>query len=232
MGRSDHQVKIRGFRIELGEIETRLQEHPLVSDAVVIALGEGSNKRLVAYVVMDVTDDNGPQAVAGLRSHLTLKLPEYMVPAAFVCMDAFPLTPNGKLDRRALPAPGDNDYARQDYEAPRGEVEKAIASIWSDLLQIENVSRQDSFFALGGHSLLAIQMISRLNHLGHSITVRSLFDSPTLAALAQTADHRLDVAIPFNLITPTTTQITPKMLPLIDLNQMDIDRITQHVPGG
>ncbi|KAF9555870.1 hypothetical protein EC968_008600, partial [Mortierella alpina] len=232
VGRSDHQVKIRGFRIELGEIETRLHEHPLVSDTVVVAIGEGSSKRLVAYVIMKATDDNRAQAVTDLRSHLALKLPEYMVPAAFVRLDAFPLTPNGKLDRHALPEPGNNDFARQEYEAPQGEIELALASIWSDLLNIENVSRHDSFFALGGHSLLAIQMISRLNHLGHSITVQSLFDSPTLATLAQTADHRLDVAIPFNLITPTTTQITPKMLPLIDLNQTDIDHITECVPGG
>ncbi|KAF9556517.1 hypothetical protein EC968_008228, partial [Mortierella alpina] len=232
MGRIDHQIKIRGFRIELGEIETRLHEHPLVSDAVVVAIGESTNKRLVAYVIMKAMEGDGTQMVARLRSHLAMKLPEYMVPAAFVRLDAFPLTPNGKLDRRALPAPGNNDYARQEYEAPQGEIELALASIWSDLLNIENVSRHDSFFALGGHSLLAIQMISRLNHLGHSITVQSLFDSPTLAALAQTADHRLDVAIPFNLITPTTTQITPKMLPLIDLNQTDIDHIAECVPGG
>ncbi|KAF9555756.1 hypothetical protein EC968_008654, partial [Mortierella alpina] len=137
MGRSDHQIKIRGFRIELGEIETRLHEHPLVSDAVVVALDEGSNKRLVAYVIMNVTEDNGSHAVAGFRSHLALKLPEYMVPAAFVRLDSFPLTPNGKLDRRALPAPGANDYARQEYEAPQGEVELGLASVWSELLQID-----------------------------------------------------------------------------------------------
>ncbi|KAF9554702.1 hypothetical protein EC968_009463, partial [Mortierella alpina] len=137
LGRNDCQVKVRGFRIELGEIETRLREHPLVSDAVVIALDEGSNKRLVAYVIMDVSEDNGAQALVDLRSHLALKLPEYMVPAAFVRLDAFPLTPNGKLDRRALPSPEANDFARREYEAPEGDVEIAISSIWSELLHID-----------------------------------------------------------------------------------------------
>ncbi|KAF9557598.1 hypothetical protein EC968_007546, partial [Mortierella alpina] len=153
----DLQVKIRGFRIEVGEIETPLREHPLVSEVAVAPLGEGSNMRLVAYVIMNAIEDNRAQAISILRSHLTTKLPEYMVPTAFVRLDAFPLTPNGKLDRRALPAPGSNDYARQEYESPRGEVERTLASIWLDLLQIEKVSRHDSIFALGGHSLMAPQ---------------------------------------------------------------------------
>ncbi|KAF9941424.1 hypothetical protein BGZ70_006236, partial [Mortierella alpina] len=113
MGRSDDQVKIRGFRIELGEIEARLQEHPLVSEVVVVPLGKGSDKRLLAYMVMTRTEEHEPQSTAILRSHLATRLPEYMVPAAFVRLDVFPLTPNGKLDRCALPTPGDDDYARQ-----------------------------------------------------------------------------------------------------------------------
>ncbi|KAF9304904.1 hypothetical protein BG003_001512, partial [Podila horticola] len=155
-----------------------------------------------------------------------------MVPAAFVRLDAFPLTPNGKLDIRALPAPGTDDYARQAYEAPQGEVECVLASIWSDLLQIEKVSRHDSFFALGGHSLLAIRMISRLNHFGHSMSVRSLFESPSLSVLAQSIGNHYDIVIPPNLITPKVTRITPEMLPLIDLSQTDIDRVIEHTPGG
>ncbi|KAF9943679.1 hypothetical protein BGZ70_005584, partial [Mortierella alpina] len=216
MGRTDDQVKIRGFRIELGEIETRLHEHSLVSEAVVVALGEGSSKRLVAYVLMTGTEDNG----------------EYMVPAAFVRLDKFPLTPNGKLDRRALPAPGDGDYARQEYEAPQGEVECALASIWTDLLNVERVSRHDNFFALGGHSLLAIQMISRLHQLGHSVAVRSLFESPSLSLLAQSVVHHRSIDIPRSLIMPGIIRITPEMLPLTDLSQTDIDRIVERVPGG
>ncbi|KAF9555652.1 hypothetical protein EC968_008796, partial [Mortierella alpina] len=232
LGRNDHQVKIRGLRIELGEIETQLTAHPLIFKAVVVTLGEGGSKRLIAYVIFKETEGSEPQSMASLRSYLAARLPEYMVPAAFVRMSVFPLTPNGKLDRRALPAPGKDDYARQAYEAPQGEVEIALASIWSDLLEVERVSRHDSFFALGGHSLLAIQMISRLHQLGHSISVRSLFESTSLATLAQAIGHHQDIVIPCNLITPSTARITPEMLPLIDLRQPDIDRIVEHIPGG
>jgi len=107
-----------------------------------------------------------------------------MVPAAFVSMDAFPLTPNGKLDRRALPAPGDDDFARQNFEAPQGEIETALAAIWSELLGVERVSRHDGFFALGGHSLLAVRLMNRVTSLGAHIPLSSLFASPGLSAFA------------------------------------------------
>ncbi|WP_041754829.1 non-ribosomal peptide synthetase [Mycetohabitans rhizoxinica] len=182
LGRNDHQVKIRGFRIELGEIEACLAQHTQVRDAVVLATGEGQDKRLVAYVVADPDD-----ALAGtLRTHVAAALPEYMVPSAFVRLDALPLTPNGKLDRRALPAPSADAFAHQAYEAPQGELETTLAQIWSELLGVEQVSRHDNFFALGGHSLLAVQMISRSRTaLGISIPMPVLFEAPTLAALAQ-----------------------------------------------
>jgi thioesterase domain-containing protein/acyl carrier protein len=182
LGRNDHQVKIRGFRIELGEIETCLAQHTQVRDAVVLATGEGQDKRLVAYVVADPDD-----ALAGtLRMHVAAALPEYMVPSAFVRLDALPLTPNGKLDRRALPAPSADAFAHQAYEAPQGELETTLAQIWSELLGVKQVSRHDNFFALGGHSLLAVQMISRSRTaLGISIPMPVLFEAPTLAALAQ-----------------------------------------------
>ncbi|KAF9279675.1 hypothetical protein BGZ68_007778 [Mortierella alpina] len=236
LGRTDYQVKIRGFRIELGEIEVRLAEHPMVSEAFVLALGEGINKRLVAYLTTDpevqieALDKSSLPSV--LRSHLSARLPEYMVPSAFVCLDAFPLTSNGKLDRKALPAPSEDDYARQAYEAPEGEVETAIASIWSELLHVKRVSRHDSFFALGGHSLLAVQVISRLHRLGHAVSVRTLFESPTLLALAQSIGQHHAIVVPPNVITPDVSHITPEMLPLIDLTQDDIDRIVEQVPGG
>ena len=114
LGRLDHQVKIRGFRIELGEIEAALAKHPAVREVVVLALGEDSEKRLAAYVVADSDD----RLASSLRAHLVARMPEYMVPAAFVRLDEFPLTPNGKLDRRALPTPDDEGYAREAYEAP------------------------------------------------------------------------------------------------------------------
>ncbi len=228
LGRNDQQVKIRGFRVELGEIEARLAEHPTVREAAVLTRGEGQDKRLVAYVAAEARDG----LVNNLRTHLQAILPDYMVPSAFVRLDAFPLTANGKLDRRALPAPDDEAFARQTYEAPQGETEIALAAIWRELLGIEQISRYDSFFALGGHSLLAIRVVERLRHLGLTLTARDLFQSPVLSDLAQTLGQHQAVIIPPNVITPATTALTPAMLPLIDLTQADIDRIVGQVPGG
>ncbi|KER01778.1 non-ribosomal peptide synthetase [Photorhabdus temperata] len=228
LGRNDHQVKIRGFRVELGEIETRLMEHPAVQEAVVLALDDGRNRRLVAYVAAEA---NGG-LVACLREHLSVLLPDYMVPAAFVRLDALPLMPNGKLDHRALPAPGEEDVARQIYEAPQGEAEIALAAIWRELLGIEQVSRHDNFFALGGHSLLAVRMIERLRHLRLTLTARDLFQSPVLSELAQTLGWHCAVMVPPNVITLATTALTPAMLPLIDLTQPEIDHIIRQVLGG
>lgn len=147
-------------------------------------------------------------------------------------MDAFPLTTNGKIDRRALPEPSDDAFAREAYEEPQGEVESALASIWADLLGLDRVSRHDSFFALGGHSLLAVQMISKLQRLGYSLSVRALFDTPALPVLAQSVSVHSEIAIPPNRITHEVDRITPEHLPLIDLTQTEIDHITQHVSGG
>ncbi|MQU78322.1 amino acid adenylation domain-containing protein, partial [Sinorhizobium medicae] len=164
LGRNDEQVKIRGFRIEPGEIAARLCEHELVGDAVVVARQDrAGDRRLVAYVVCGpetVADDedDGSGLAASLRAHLTSLLPDYMVPSAFVRLEALPLTPNGKLDRKALPAPDDDAYARTAYEAPQGAVETALAGIWQELLGLERVGRHDNFFELGGHSLLAVQL--------------------------------------------------------------------------
>ncbi|POD68866.1 hypothetical protein BKM17_26365 [Pseudomonas syringae group genomosp. 3] len=180
LGRNDHQVKIRGFRIELGEIEARLAEHPQVLETSVIAVGDGADRRLVAYVVAEPAE-----SLAGaLRAHLATRLPEYMVPAAFVRLNALPLTPNGKIDRKALPVPDDDAFARQVYEAPQGEVEAALAGVWAQLLKLEKVSRHDNFFALGGHSLLAVQMISALASLGYSLSLNELFQYSVLSHLA------------------------------------------------
>jgi len=228
LGRNDHQVKIRGFRIELGEIEARLVDHPLVDKAVVVTIGEGSDKRLVGYVVAK-PDDN---LVNSLRSHLILCLPEYMVPAAVVRLDSLPLNSNGKLDRKALPAPDSDSFAREVYEEPQGEIEATVAKIWADLLRLDRVSRNDNFFALGGHSLLAVQMIERLRRIDLSLTIRALFETPTLSALVQSLDIHTSCDAPANLIMPHTTAITPAMLPLISLSQTDIDHIVKCVPGG
>ena len=174
LGRNDFQVKIRGFRIELGEIESKLSACEGVREAVVLAReDQAGDKRLVAYVV--------PQAgvelsVAALRESLSRELAEYMVPSAFVSLDAFPLTPNGKLDRGALPAPDGSAVLARAYEAPQGEIEEAIAAIWQELLGLERVGRHDHFFELGGHSLLAVQMVSRLRQtLSVDVPLRDVF---------------------------------------------------------
>ncbi|MCG1019978.1 amino acid adenylation domain-containing protein, partial [Mycetohabitans sp. B4] len=162
LGRNDDQVKIRGFRIEPGEVAACLVQHPQVRDAVVVTTGEGVDKRLVAYVQAEADE----QLASTLRAQVAARLPEYMVPSAFVRLDAFPLTPNGKLDRRALPAPDDAALAHQAYEAPQGELETTLAEIWAELLGVERVGRHDSFFALGGHSLLAVRLMNRVSALG------------------------------------------------------------------
>ncbi|KAF9350572.1 hypothetical protein BGX26_011275, partial [Mortierella sp. AD094] len=200
LGRNDHQVKIRGFRIELGEIEAQLVEHPLVRETVVVALGTDGDKRLVAYVVSDAVD----HLAQLLRDHLTPVLPEYMIPAAFVRLDALPLTHNGKLDQRALPAPERDAFASQSYDAPQGEIETALAAIWADILKIERVGRNDNFFMLGGHSLLAVKMIGLVRvSLGFEMKLRTLFEASTIAQLSvklfevdDTQEDLLDVLMP------------------------------------
>ncbi len=182
LGRNDYQVKIRGFRIEPGEIEARLIEHPQVREAIVLALGENENKRLIAYVVAEPDE----QLAYTLRTHLAVSLPEYMVPAAFVRLDSLLLTPNGKVDRSALPAPDEKAFAHQAYEAPQGELEIALAAIWAKLLGVKRISRHDSFFVLGGHSLLAIRLVSRIRSVfGVELATRNLFEAPTIADLSK-----------------------------------------------
>ncbi|HYW07271.1 MAG TPA: amino acid adenylation domain-containing protein, partial [Longimicrobium sp.] len=183
VGRDDAQVKVRGFRVELGEIEARLLEHAGVREATVLAREDvPGDQRLVAYVVGDGATDAGE-----LRAHLAAHLPEYMVPAAYVGLDALPLTPNGKVDRRALAAPeGDEAYARRGYEAPVTETEQALAAIWSEVLGVERVGRHDHFFELGGHSLLAVRVVSRVRQLlGVEAALGDVFARPTLADFAR-----------------------------------------------
>jgi amino acid adenylation domain-containing protein len=181
LGRTDFQVKIRGFRIELGEIEARLAEHPAVRDAVVLARQEGSgDPRLVAYYLGEALE------VETIRAHLSDRLPEYMVPTAWMRLEEWPLTPNGKVDRKALPEPEGDAYARRGYEAPLGETEQALAEIWSELLGVERVGRWDDFFGLGGHSLLAVRVISRVREaLGVEVSSRDVFERPVLADFAR-----------------------------------------------
>ncbi len=184
LGRLDFQVKVRGFRIELGEIETVLGQYPAVRDVVVLAREDvAGDMRLVAYVVPKL---GTPLRASELREYLQEKLPEYMVPAAFVQMEALPLTPNGKVDRKNLPAPKWHDQSEEAYSAPKDELEKAIAGIWQELLRVERVGVDDSFFDLGGHSLLIIQAHRRLHEvIDRELAIIDLFRYPTIRSLVQ-----------------------------------------------
>ena len=185
LGRNDFQVKIRGFRVELGEIEARLRDHEVVREAVVLAREDDSGeKRLVAYYT---AREGGEVSAEELRSHLLESLPEHLAPAAYVYLAALPLSPNGKLDRNALQAPDGAAYVVRRYEPPSGEVEEAIARIWSDVLEwVDGIGRHDSFFDLGGHSLSAIRVLSRLRReLQVELGLKQVFDNPTLRELAR-----------------------------------------------
>ncbi|PTT94583.1 non-ribosomal peptide synthetase, partial [Pseudomonas sp. HMWF005] len=230
LGRNDDQVKIRGFRIELGEIEARLAACHGVREAVVIAREDSpGDQRLVAYWL--AAEDAAPSA-AQLRDALLLSLADYMVPSAFVRLDALPLTTNGKLDRKALPQPESDAFARRGFEAPSGDVETLIAGLWQTLLGVEQVGRHDNFFELGGHSLLAVKLIERMRQHDLHCDVRVLFGQPSVAALAATlgSGHRL--VVPDNRISADCTRITPDLLPLVSLDQAAIDRVVATVPGG
>ncbi|HST60773.1 MAG TPA: phosphopantetheine-binding protein, partial [Longimicrobium sp.] len=176
LGRIDQQVKIRGFRIEPGEIESVLRRHPGVAECAVVAHANGGDTRLVAYVV-------GAADADALRAHLHGAVPDYMVPSAFMALDALPLTPNGKLDRKALPAP---EYAAaRGYVAPRTPLEEVLAELWGEVLNLEEVGVESSFFELGGHSLLVMRAVSRIREvLGVELPLRVFFDQGTVAGLS------------------------------------------------
>ena len=227
LGRNDDQVKVRGYRIELGEIETRLREAAGVGEVVVMAReDQPGDKRLVAYY----TGETEPES---LRGYARGGLPEYMVPAAYVRLERLPLTANGKIDRKALPAPEGDAYGRREYEAPRGDIEEVLARIWGELLGVERVGRNDNFFELGGHSLLVVTLVERMRRDSLYADVRGLFTSQTLGELAATVGvENREVEVPPNLIEADVKRITPEMLPLVKLSQEAIDRIVEQVPGG
>ncbi|WP_296268056.1 non-ribosomal peptide synthase/polyketide synthase [Pseudomonas sp. UBA6562] len=229
LGRADQQIKLRGFRIELGEIEACLGRCAGVSDTVVVLREDTpGDKRLVAYF----TADAPAPALATLHGHLQGQLPDYMLPAAYVRLDALPLTANGKLDRRALPLPDAHAVLSRAFEAPQGEVERTLAAIWAAVLKVEQVGRHDHFFELGGHSLLAVTLIERMRNAGLSADVRVLFAQPTLAALAAAVGSGREVQVPANRVPSDAVRITPAMLSLIELDQAAVERIVASVPGG
>jgi len=200
LGRMDHQVKVRGFRIELAEIETALREHQAVREVVVLVREDDpGNKRLVAYVVL--SQEQTP-TISDLHHFLKEKLPEYMMPSAFVMLEALPLTPNGKVDRRSLPKP---DTTRPDleaaYTAPRTLTEKVLATIWSEVLGVEQVGIHDNFFELGGDSILCIQAIARAKQAGLQLTPKQMFQHQIIAELAPVAGTTMLIQTEQDLIT-------------------------------
>jgi len=232
VGRNDSQIKIRGFRIELGEIEAQLLACAEVREALVIVReDQPGDKRLVAYLIAE--DGSAPESSA-LRSQLASVLAEHMLPSAFVTLEAWPLTTNGKLDRAALPAPDLSAAVSRHYEAPLGAIETTLAGAWQELLGVERVGRQDHFFELGGHSFLVISLIERLRQAGLLLDVRSVFSAPTLRAMATVlaGGGSAERVVPANLIPADCTALTPEMLPLVTLSQQEIEQIVADVPGG
>ncbi|WOX28820.1 non-ribosomal peptide synthetase [Pseudoalteromonas maricaloris] len=237
LGRIDHQVKVRGFRIELGEIEHALAAYPGVKEAVVLAreLVQGDS-RLIGYLVAPEAGSDDAAFIEDIRHYLGRQLPEYMLPSFFVLLDSLPLTANGKLDRNAMPEP-DMLFSRKEYLAPRTEMEKILCTVWQEVLGVERVGIRDNFFELGGHSLLVMQVISRLQQQGKAMAARQLFAARSLEelAVAMSEHQEKEVAVfraPKNLIPAQCQQLTPEMLPLVDLTPVEIEHLTAQVPGG
>ncbi|NBD14537.1 non-ribosomal peptide synthetase, partial [Corallococcus silvisoli] len=223
LGRLDFQVKVRGFRIELGEVETALAQQPGVSEAVVLVRGDGANKRLIGYAV---AKEGHSLAVDTLRAGLRQGMPEYMIPAALVLLDALPLNANGKVDRRALPEP-EAARAGDASVAPRTRMEAKLASVWAEVLRVPRVGVTDNFFALGGHSLLATQVVSRIRtSLGVEMPLRLLFEAPTVEALALRLSRLQRSGVPV-----LTAGIRPASLPL-SFAQQRLWFIDQLDPGS
>ncbi|MEM9486819.1 MAG: amino acid adenylation domain-containing protein, partial [Cyanobacteria bacterium P01_F01_bin.116] len=189
LGRIDHQVKIRGFRIELGEIETALLQHPQILEAVAIAREDKpGQKQLVAYLTLDkssLAEEQQAPAIGDLRQWLQDQLPDHMIPAAFVWLDHIPLTANGKVDRQALPAPQiDRSSLTAQFTAPRSQLEQQLATIWSNVLDVNTIGIDDNFFELGGDSILSLQIITQANQAGLKLTLKQLFQHQTIRTLA------------------------------------------------
>lgn len=223
LGRRDDQVKIRGYRVELGEIEAVLDQHPGVREVVVLAREDApGNKRLVAYLSPAMP----PPSVAELRDYLLQHVPEYMVPAVFVFVDAIPLTPHGKIDRQALPAPATTrPELHAAFAAPRTPTEESLVAIWSDVLGVERIGIQDNFFHLGGHSLLAMQVLARLRQAFMvEMPLRTLFETPTVAGLAE-------IVVQYQLAQADTAALADLLADVEQLSLQDALNVLTHTPS-
>ena len=243
LGRADFQVKIRGFRVELGEIETVIREFQGVRDVITIVReDQPGDKRLVAYVQPDESGGVGdwvlkPQVI---RDFLSEKLPQYMVPSVFVQIDQMPLTPSGKVDRRALPVPeGGQPEISSDYVAPRTAVEEIVAGLWSEVLGVNRVGIYDNFFDLGGHSLKATQLLSRLRQtFDVELLLRTVFETPTVAGtaqeitLAQEAEHGGGASLPIQPIQRDDDSGIPSEAPPLSFSQQRLWFLDQLDPGN
>ncbi|MEH2171961.1 amino acid adenylation domain-containing protein [Nostoc sp.] len=228
VGRIDNQVKIRGFRIELGEIESVLNQHPYVQANVVIVREDvPKQQRIIAYIVLNTEYPN--LKTSELQGFLQQRLPSYMVPSAFVLLDELPLTPNGKIDRKALPAPTTNRIELEDtFAAPKNEIEKVLASIWSKLLGVECISIHDNFFELGGDSILIIQVVSQANQAGLHLTPKQLFQRQTIAELATVVSLTTSTLAEQGLITGSFP-LTPIQHWFFEQNFVDPHHYNQSV---
>ena len=243
LGRTDEQVKIRGFRIEPGEVVSALLSHPEVREAVVVAREDGpGGKQLVAYVVPTSPLPPGEGRGEGswppglnpesVRTWLKHRLPAHMVPSAFVALESLPLTPNGKVDKKALPSPREASGETDGFTAPRTEVERQVAAIWSELLGVEPVGVESSFFELGGHSLLATRLVSRLREaFAVEVPLQRLFEDPTVAALARSIESARQEAEPAAR-RPALVPV-PREGPLpLSFAQQRLYFLEQLAPGG
>jgi amino acid adenylation domain-containing protein len=240
LGRNDQQVKIRGFRIELGEIEAQLMRHESIEEAVVIARESGraetdvpGEKCLVAYVVARQGEGSRARPSAeALRAYLKAKMPEYMVPSAFGYLEQLPLTANGKLDRRALPAPAMAMDARLEYEPPRGELEQMLAGVWQKVLQVERIGREDNFFHCGGDSLLATQALTRIRSwLSIDIPIKVLFDFPVLKELAPVLNQLVQTYL-LNSVATEGSQLEELLSNMASLSEETVQQLLGELEKG